>query len=98
MNGTVADRTLSIRDYIHQANNARRKFKDVLNEAKTNGSFYELEVATARVEKRFPHLTEDDDSCAIEREDRIQHELKSRENKRTCRRHFGNWGDKYEGK
>jgi hypothetical protein len=43
----------------------------VLNEAKTNGSFYELEVATARVEKRFPHLNEDDDSCAIEREDRI---------------------------
>jgi hypothetical protein len=62
VNGTVADRPLSIRDCIHQANNARRKLKDVLKYAKTNGSFYELEVATARVEKRFPHLTEDDDS------------------------------------
>jgi ribosomal protein L22 len=72
VNVTVADRTLSIRECIHQANKARRKFKDVLNEAKTNGSFYELEVATARVEKRFPHPTEDDDSCAIEIEDRIQ--------------------------
>jgi hypothetical protein len=40
VNGTVADRTLSIRECIHKANNARRKFKDVLNEAKTNGSFY----------------------------------------------------------
>jgi hypothetical protein len=59
VNGTVAHRTLSIRECVHQANNARRKFKDVLNEAKTNGSFFELEVATARVEKRFPHLTED---------------------------------------
>jgi hypothetical protein len=55
----------------------------VFNEAKTTGSFYELEVATERVEKRFPHLTEDDDSCAIEREDRIQQEVNSRENKRT---------------
>jgi hypothetical protein len=65
VNVIVADRTLSIRECIHQSNNARRKIKNVLNEAKTNGSFYELEVATARVEKRFPHLTEDDDSCAI---------------------------------
>jgi hypothetical protein len=39
VNVTVADRKLSTREYIHQANNARRKFKDVLNEAKTNGSF-----------------------------------------------------------
>jgi hypothetical protein len=73
VNGTVADRTLSIRECIHQAKKARRKFKDVLDEAKTDGSFYELELATARVENRFPHLTEDDESCAIEREDRIQH-------------------------
>jgi hypothetical protein len=72
VNGKVADRTLSIRECVHQANNARRKFKDVLNDANTNGSFYELELATARVEKRFPHLTKDDDSCNIEREDRIQ--------------------------
>jgi ribosomal protein L22 len=94
VNGTVADRTLSIRECIHQANNARRKFKDVLNKAKTNGSFYELEVATARVEKRFPHLTEDDESRAIEREDIIQHELKSRENKRTSQKTFWKLGRK----
>jgi hypothetical protein len=92
VNGTVADRTLSIQECIHQANNARIKFKDVLNEAKTNGSFYELEVATARVEKRFPHLTKDDDSCAIEREDRIQQELKSRKNKRTSQKTFRKLG------
>jgi hypothetical protein len=92
VNGTVADRTLSIRECIHQANNARRKFKDVLNEAKKNGSCYELEVATARVENRFPHLAEDDDSCAIEREDRIQHELKSIENKRTSQKTFRKLG------
>jgi hypothetical protein len=92
VSGTLADRPLSIRDCIHQANNARRKFKDVLKDAKTNGAFYELEVATARVEKRFPHLTEEDDSCAIEREDRIQQELKSRENKRTSQKTFRKLG------
>jgi hypothetical protein len=94
---TVADRPLSIRECIHQVNNARIKFKDVLNEAKTNGSFYELEVATASVEKRFPHLTEDDDSCAIEREDRIQQELKSRENKRTSQKTFRRLGRQIRG-
>jgi hypothetical protein len=69
----------------------------VLNEAKTNGSFYELEVATARVENRFPHLTEDDESCVIEREDRIQHELKSRENKRTSYKTFRKLGRQIRG-
>jgi hypothetical protein len=97
VNGTVADRSLSIRDCIHQANNARRKFKHVLKDAKTNGSFYELEVATAGVEKRFPHLTEDDDSCAIEREDRIQKELKSRENKQTSQKTFRKLGRQIRG-
>jgi hypothetical protein len=97
VNGTVADRMLSIRDCIHQAKNARRKFKGVLKDAKTNGSFYELEVATARVEKRFPHLTEDDDLCAIEREDRIQKELKSRENKWTSQKTFRKVGRKIRG-
>jgi hypothetical protein len=98
VNGTVSDRLLSLRDCIHQANNARRKFKDVLKDAKTNGSFYELEVATDRVEKRFPHLTEDDDSCAIEREDRIQQELKSRENKRTSQKTFRKLGRQIQGR
>jgi hypothetical protein len=97
VNGTVAERMLSIRECIHQANNARRKFKDVLNEAKTNGSFYKLEVATARVEKRFPHLTEDDYSCAIEIEDRIQQEFKSRENKRTSQKTFRKLGRQIRG-
>jgi hypothetical protein len=49
------------------------------------------------VEKRFPHLTEDDESCAIEREDRIQHELKSRENKRTSQKTFLKLGRQIRG-
>jgi hypothetical protein len=97
VNGTVSYMPLSIRYCIRQANNSRRKFKDVLKDAKSNGSFYELEVATAGAEKRFPHLTEDNDSCAIEREDRIQQELKSRENKWTSQKTFRKLGRQIRG-
>jgi hypothetical protein len=38
---------------------AEAKFKDVLDEATSNGDIYEVEVATARVEMRYPHLVED---------------------------------------
>jgi hypothetical protein len=38
---------------IHQLNNASRQLKDVLKEAENNGALYEVEVATARVEKKI---------------------------------------------
>jgi hypothetical protein len=62
------DITLSVTVCIHQLNNARCRLKDALKEAENNGAFYEVEVATARVEKKFPHLSEDKVACAIERE------------------------------
>jgi hypothetical protein len=43
------------------------------------------------------NLTEGDDSCAIEREDRKQHELKSRENKRTLQKTFRKLGRQIQG-
>jgi hypothetical protein len=75
------DITLSVTACIHQLNNARRQLKDVLKEAENNGAFYEVEVATAHVEKKFPHLTEDNIACAIEREEKIELEVKARENR-----------------
>jgi hypothetical protein len=51
----------------------------MLKDAKSNGSFFSVEVATARVEQRFPHLTEDNATCAIKREDTIKLEIKARE-------------------
>jgi hypothetical protein len=73
--------TMTITACIHQLNNARRQIKDVLKEAANNGAFYEVEVATDHVEKKFPHLTEDNVVCTIEREDKIELEVKARENK-----------------
>jgi hypothetical protein len=62
------DTKITITACIHQLTNVRSQLKDVLKDAKINGSFYEVEVATARVEKKYPHLTEDNPACAIERE------------------------------
>jgi hypothetical protein len=75
---------------IHQLNNARRQLKDVLKDAANNGSFYEVEVATAHVEKKFPHLTEDNVVLAIEREENIELEVKARENRRNTQGSFKN--------
>jgi hypothetical protein len=52
-------------------------------ECKINRSFYEVEVATARVENRFPHLIEDKNACTIEREDKIELEIKARKSRRN---------------
>jgi hypothetical protein len=72
------DITMTSMACIHQLNNARRQLEDVLKDASNNGSFYEVEVETARVEKKFPHLTEDNFVCAIEREENIELEVKAR--------------------
>jgi hypothetical protein len=63
---------------IHQLYNARRQLKDVLEEGENNGAFYELEVATDRVEKKFPYLSQYNVACAIERKEKIDMEVKAR--------------------
>jgi hypothetical protein len=50
----------------------KAKFRDVLDEATSNGNIYEVEVATARVERRYPHLVEDHVMQAQEREEKIE--------------------------
>jgi hypothetical protein len=56
---------------IHQLTNSRSQLKYVLKDANSNGSFYELEVATDRVERIVTHLTEYNPVYAIEREEQI---------------------------
>jgi hypothetical protein len=53
-------------------------------------------VATARVEKKFPHLTEDNVVCVIEREEKIELEVKARENRRNKQGSFKKQADKFE--
>jgi hypothetical protein len=66
------DKTRSAKYCASEFRNAKAKFKDVLDEATSNVDLYEVEVATARVERRYPHLVEDNIMQAQEREDRIE--------------------------
>jgi hypothetical protein len=72
------DTTMTITACIHQLTKWRSQLKDVLKDAKRNGSFYEVEIATARVEKTYPLLTEDNPVYAIEREEKIENDIKAR--------------------
>jgi hypothetical protein len=70
------DRTMAVKECASELRNAKEKIKDVLNEATSNGDLYEVEVATARVERRYPHLVKDNIMQAQEREERIEKEVK----------------------
>jgi hypothetical protein len=50
------DKTMPVKECASELRNAKEKFKDVLDEATSNGYIYEVEVATARVERRYSHL------------------------------------------
>jgi hypothetical protein len=59
-------------------NKCEESTEGVIKDTKSNASFYEVEVATARVEKKYPHLIEDNPMYAIEREEKIEMEIKAR--------------------
>jgi hypothetical protein len=63
------DKTVSIKECASELRNAKAKFKDFLDEATSNGDLYEVEVTTARLERRYPHLIEDNSMQAQEREE-----------------------------
>jgi hypothetical protein len=65
------DKTMSVKDCASELRNAQAKLKDVLDEVKINRDLYEVQVATARVERRYPHLIDDNIMQAQEREERI---------------------------
>jgi hypothetical protein len=46
------DKTMTVKECASELWNAKAKFKDVLDEATSNGDLYEVEVATTRVERR----------------------------------------------
>jgi hypothetical protein len=91
------DTTMKITACIHQLTNSRSQLKDVLKDAKSNGSFYEVELATAIVEKKYPHLTEDNPVYAIEREEKIEMDIKAHENRRNTQGSFGKLGRQIRG-
>jgi hypothetical protein len=80
-----------------KAVNARAKFKDTMKLVKENGTQYETEVATARVECKYPHLVEGNVLMTLEREAKIQKELKRCENHRVSQGSFKKLGRQIRG-
>jgi hypothetical protein len=80
-----------------EAVNARSKFKDAMKSVKENVTQYETEVATAWVELKYPHLVEENVRMTLEREAKIQKELKRCENKRVSKGSFKNLGRQIRG-
>jgi hypothetical protein len=63
------DKTMTGKECASELRNTKAKSKDILDEATSNGDLYEVEVATARVERRYPNLIEDNVMQAKEREE-----------------------------
>jgi hypothetical protein len=53
------DKTMAVNTYAAELCNAKSRFKDVLADAIYKSDIYGVEVATARVERRYSHLTEE---------------------------------------
>jgi hypothetical protein len=77
--------------------NVRARFKDILRDAKSNGTLYELEVVAARVERKHPLVTADNEELSQERYDLIRKEVKERENRRAVQRTFRKLGRQIRG-
>jgi hypothetical protein len=86
------DKTLLVQACAAELRNTKARFKDVLADAISNSDLYELEVDTARVDRSYPNLTEDNVAHAQEREDRIDKEVKQRETRRSTQKSFRKLG------
>jgi hypothetical protein len=91
------DKTMSVKDCASEVRNAKAKFKYVLDEATSNGDLYEVEVSTARVERRYTHLVEDNVMQAQEREDRVKKEVNQRETRMSTQKSFRKLGYQIRG-
>jgi hypothetical protein len=69
------EKTMMVKACAAELHNAKARFKDVLADAILNSDLYQVEVATARVKRRYPHLTEENVLQAQEREERIKKEV-----------------------
>jgi hypothetical protein len=86
------DNTMSVKSCAAELHNAKSRFKDGLADAILNSDLYEVEVATARVERRYPHLAEDNVLQAKEGEERIDNEVNQRETRQSTQKLFRKLG------
>jgi hypothetical protein len=91
------DNTMLVKECASELPNAKARFKYVLAEALLNSDLYGVEVATARVERRYPHLIEDNILQAQEHEERIEKEVKQRKTRWSTQKSLRKLGYKIRG-
>jgi hypothetical protein len=86
------DNTMSVKAWAAELRNAKNIFKNFLADAISNSDVYEVEVATARVERRYTHLTDENILQSQEREERTDKEVKHRETRQSTQKSFRKLG------
>jgi hypothetical protein len=90
--GAEFDISLTVRECIHQINNARSKLKDAVNTAIELRTQFEVDLAMAVVEHKMPEFRSGEIFMECDKDVLVQKELKSRENRRTSKRSWKNLG------
>jgi hypothetical protein len=76
--GAEFDISLTVRECIHQINNARSKLKDVVNNATELHTQFEVDLAMAVVEHKRPEFRSGEIFRECDKDVLVQKELKSR--------------------
>jgi hypothetical protein len=95
--GTEFDISLTVRECIHQINNARSKLKDVVNNATELRTHFEVDLAMAVVEHKTPEFRSGETFMECDKDVLVQKELKSRGNRRTAKRSWQKLGRQIRG-
>jgi hypothetical protein len=95
--GAEFDISLTVRECIHQINNARSKLKDVVNSATELRTQFEVDLAMAVVEHKRPEFRSGETFMECDKDVLVQKELKSRENRRTAKRSWQKLGRQIQG-
>jgi hypothetical protein len=95
--GAEFDISLTVRECIHQINNARSKLKDVVNTAIELRTQFEVDLAMAVVEHKRPEFRSGEIFMECDKYVLVQKELKSRENRRTSKRSWKKLGRQIRG-
>jgi hypothetical protein len=91
------DVSLTLRECIHQINNARSKLKDVVTNATELRTQFEVDLAIAVVEHKMPEFRSGETFMECDKDTLVQKEIKSRENRRTAKRSWKKLGHQIRG-
>jgi hypothetical protein len=91
------DKPLPVEECIKQINQARQKLKYVVANAKEHRTQFEVELATAIVEHKHPHLCDRNEYDPVDKQNLVAKVLKTRENRKTAKRSWKKLGRQISG-